>query len=41
MTSISALFRRLLAWMTELDRPVETPQSLLSWSDLPTHHPCT
>jgi hypothetical protein len=41
MHKLSRLIRRLLAWLNEIDRPAETPTSLLSWSDLPPHHPCS
>ena len=39
MHTITALFHRLLAWLTELDGPVEMTPSDLCWSDLPPHHP--
>ena len=40
MHILSKLFRRLLAWLCEADRPVEVTPSLLCWSDLPPHHGC-
>ncbi len=40
MHKITTLFRRLGAWLTAIDRPVDTTPSLLCWSDLPPHHPC-
>ena len=39
MKITSTLLRRLLAWLNQVDRPVETTPTLLCWSDLPPHHP--
>ena len=40
MSTIIALFRRLTAWLTAIDRPADTDPSPPCWSDLPPHHPC-
>ena len=39
MTALATLFRRLLDWLNTVDAVAETTPTLLSWSDLPPHHP--
>ena len=37
----TTLLSRLRAWLTAIDRPADTMPTLLCWSDLPPHHPCS
>ena len=39
MSKIASLIRRLVAWLTAIDRPLDTIPAELCWSDLPSHHP--
>ncbi len=39
MNKISSLLRRLVAWLTERDGPLQGPADPCNWADLPPHHP--